>query len=684
MSTLELASTHVPTESDSNEQRRFFIEVDRILYYTNERVDLSLKDRWELALREVKRRKLKGLTPYFRNTVPEPATDLNTTITKSPVTVLTDLFSELETGDAVEEPRPQNITHSSPIPDLKPEIQTEDLYESPITKLKQANTFGDHNTMAEGGGTIESTLAELTKSMQRLDVRLQCIDSKLEGHSNSLSDAFKQISKVRTYVDDRIHEGMRDPFANPGLRMPFNMNTFERNAGRNYNNDHFSKPTTMASEDEEGDLKRDQVRNRHRSGSNGFYDLRRDQRMLAQGKSKLRSFTREGENFAAFENRFRAMWRSNGWSEEEALAELINNLDGPAQRIVQSRHDAMWTVESLIASCNKRLRAKYSITQVQAELDQLQSKVSDTPESIMRKVEDVIFKCPVTEDNQMTLMILQRQAFVRLLYLHMPMYYHVCENSQNMADPYSALDAAEEYLRTKGHSNVYLTQMMRENLTQWGFKFDENHPNTNADPRYNSPSAPNTNQYTPPMHSGIAELTTKIDRISQHLAAQDEVKVDARFQSAKNKPDDWWEQMVRTTNDHERSIRTLCEKVDTVLEKVDPQCLEKFENRKRERAERFRNKIENTNKPKYGDKPKYNDKDDKKKKKRKKTEEEEMEEHKNWERKVQKARGNRTDNGGVRINIFPTNPKQRSRTSSDSSSAEDEEQEDPGFQTQSE
>ena len=60
--------------------------------------------------------------------------------------------------------------------------------------------------------------------------------------------------------------------------------------------------------------------NRNRSGSNGFYDLRRDQRMLAQGQSKLQSFTREGENFAAFENRFRAMWRSNGWSEEEALA----------------------------------------------------------------------------------------------------------------------------------------------------------------------------------------------------------------------------------------------------------------------------------------------------------------------------------------------------------------------------
>ena len=286
MSTLDLASTHVPKDYDSNEQRRFFIEVDRILYYTNERVDLSLKDRWELALKEVKRRKLKGLTPYFRNTVPEPATDLNTTITKSPVTVLTDLFSELETGDVVEEPRPQDITHSSPIPHLEQEIQIPEIHKTPITKPKTVNTSGKVNEMADGGGTIENTLADLTKSLQRLDIRLQSVDSKLDAHSNSLSDAFKEISRVRTYVDDRIHEGMRDPFANPGLRMPFNTNAMDRNTGRNYNSEQVTKQMMAGSEDEDCDM----TGNRKRSGSNGFYDLRRDQRMLAQGKSKLRSF----------------------------------------------------------------------------------------------------------------------------------------------------------------------------------------------------------------------------------------------------------------------------------------------------------------------------------------------------------------------------------------------------------
>ena len=33
------------------------------------------------------------------------------------------------------------------------------------------------------------------------------------------------------------------------------------------------------------------------------------------------------------------------------------------------------------------------------------------------------------------------------LYIHMPMYYHVCEASPNLADPY---DAAEDYLSKKG------------------------------------------------------------------------------------------------------------------------------------------------------------------------------------------------------------------------------------------
>ena len=68
----------------------------------------------------------------------------------------------------MEEPRPQDITHSSPIPQLEQEIQIPEIHKTPITKPKTTNTIGKVNEMAEGGGTIENTLADLTKSLQRL------------------------------------------------------------------------------------------------------------------------------------------------------------------------------------------------------------------------------------------------------------------------------------------------------------------------------------------------------------------------------------------------------------------------------------------------------------------------------------------------------------------------------------
>ena len=215
----------------------------------------------------------------------------------------------------------------------------------------------------------------------------------------------------------------------------------------------------------------------------------------------------------------------------------------------------------------------------------------------------------------------------------MPMYYHVCEASPNLADPYGALDAAEDYLSKKGHSNVYFTQMMKENLLQWGFTINETNATSNTSPA--QPITPNTT-IVPPMHSGIAELASKVDKISQHIEnTKGETTVDARFQSTKNKPEDWYEKMVRTTNDHERSIRTMTEKIDALLQKIDPAIAEKYENQKRERREKF--KSENSSSNKSDDRrkrdDKYKNKGDKSKYKDKK--------------KDKKSKGD-----GVKINIF--------------------------------
>ena len=159
--------------------------------------------------------------------------------------------------------------------------------------------------------------------------------------------------------------------------------------------------------------------------------------------------------------------------------------------------------------------------------------------------------------------------------------------------------------------------MMKENLLQWGFTLNETKPTSNTSPAQTT--TPNTT-IVPPMHSGIAELASKVDKISQHIeSTKGETTVDARFQSTKNKPEDWYEKMVRTTNDHERSIRTMTEKIDALLQKIDPAIAEKYENQKRERREKFKAESSKSNKSddrrkrddKYknkGDKSKYKDK----------------------------------------------------------------------------
>ena len=55
------------------------------------------------------------------------------------------------------------------------------------------------------------------------------------------------------------------------------------------------------------------------------------------------------------------------------------------------------------------------------------------------------------------------------------------------------------------------------------------------------------------------------------------------FRVKRKKPEDWYEKMVRTTNDHKRSIRTMTEKISALFQKIDSEIAEKYKNQKRER-----------------------------------------------------------------------------------------------------
>ena len=532
--------TRDPESDDSAETQLFHQEITRILGLVNQNEDSTLRERWDSAYSLCRSRKLKGLTGFFHKVVVQPPI-VATPATTSPVAELTKLFQGLGGADPV------------------PAVSILDLdfeYPDPATVTKREDM-------------TEELLEKLNSSVNSLHDRITNLDQNVQEHSARLNKVYDEISEVEGRVEARlsanvaeitkstttkVHAQLQADFANMPMATPLQPRQSapyipEENVAQYSRKlpDRSAFATTSSSSDTTSKL---------------FYGGRRDQRITSQGRSKLRSYSKEGENFSVFENRFLALWRSHSWSDDEALSELINNLDGPAQRIVQSRHDSLWTVESLLAACNKRLRAKYSITQVQAELDQLKALNTDTPEKLMCKVEDVIFKCQVTEHNQMNLMILQRNAFVRLLYIHMPMYYYVCEESPNFADPYGALDAAEEYLSTKGHSNKYISDLMKDNLEKWGVKIQEDGKSDTA--------TGGSTTTVPALHSGIAELQTQVAelnaKIKQEKPSED---VHARFNSTKNKPEDWYERITKTTNDHERSIRAMTATLEKLITKLD-------------------------------------------------------------------------------------------------------------------
>ena len=77
----------------------------------------------------------------------------------------------------------------------------------------------------------------------------------------------------------------------------------------------------------------------------------------------------------------------------------------------------------------------------------------------MCRVEDVIAKAQIDDLERRELNKVQRQAFLRLIHIHEPMYYYVNENSISTSDPYDALTLAKKYLRTRGHEADYFTKL---------------------------------------------------------------------------------------------------------------------------------------------------------------------------------------------------------------------------------
>ena len=275
--------------------------------------------------------------------------------------------------------------------------------------------------------------------------------------------------------------------------------------------------------------------------------------------TKLRAYSKEKEDFSLFESRFRAMWRTANWSDDRALSELINNLQtARAERVVRSKPSSEWTAETLLNACSERLGADLNLAQVRAQLFEITLRMDESPDDAMCRIEDVIAHAKFLDRDRPELMRIQRQAFLRLIHAHEPMYFFVCDNSRDEGDPYDALNLAKQYLRTRGHETDYFNKLVERRLEKLGIESGSENKGTDGHSRTLSKSEDRKSKTDSSIQvSAFKELCSKVDHLTQTQACADQASVDARYLQTNTMPDDWYKKLTSTINEHERKARIL-------------------------------------------------------------------------------------------------------------------------------
>ena len=282
-------------------------------------------------------------------------------------------------------------------------------------------------------------------------------------------------------------------------------------------------------------------------------------RITARGSdpnpTKLRPYTKDKEDFSLFENRFLSMWRTAMWSDQRALSELIQNLQTPrAERVVRSKLISEWTAQTLLLACRERLGADQTLAQVQAQLYALETKPDESPDEAMCRVEDIISKAQVEELERRELSKIQRQAFLRLIHVHEPMYYYVNEHTIQTSDPYEALTLAKKYLRTRGHEADYFNKLVERQLEKRGIKEVKTETSDKADSKDSTTKTDSTEKST------LSQLSAKVDKLllgATSAATSNVATVDARYLPTNSQPEDWYKKITSTLNEHERKTRIM-------------------------------------------------------------------------------------------------------------------------------
>ena len=104
--------------------------------------------------------------------------------------------------------------------------------------------------------------------------------------------------------------------------------------------------------------------------------------------SKLQQY-RQG-SFKLWADRFEGA--SYNWDEKRKLNELMNLLQGRAEDVGVSKKRDEWTAATLLQACRDRLPPGYTKVQIELALLQLEGKPEDSPDDVMKRIEEVTVK----------------------------------------------------------------------------------------------------------------------------------------------------------------------------------------------------------------------------------------------------------------------------------------------------
>ena len=179
---------------------------------------------------------------------------------------------------------------------------------------------------------------------------------------------------------------------------------------------------------------------------------------------KLLPYNAQKETFRAYLSRYENYCDSNGLDEVARKQELVSTAAGAVDRITMRKPLQQWHLEELLQECRERLCEHWTTPQLEQALYCLAVEPSDDPETIMRKVEDILEKADIDRVPVWQLEQLQCEHFMRLIHVHVPMHTYVRRRLGASRDPNRALSMAKEYLRDKGDENVYITDLIKKQL----------------------------------------------------------------------------------------------------------------------------------------------------------------------------------------------------------------------------